>query len=79
MTSHTLNNFWLKLKSLFNFKITPETLSGRVYRKTYKALNDLSDRELLDIGISRGDIHSIADEYSRVPEVKENPNLKSWS
>ena len=79
MTSHTLNNFWLKLKSLFNFESTPEALSWRVYRNTYKALNDLTDRELLDIGINRGDIHEIASEYSRGLEVKENPNLKSWS
>jgi uncharacterized protein YjiS (DUF1127 family) len=79
MTSHTLNNFWLKLKSLFNFETKPEAFSGRVYRETYKALSKLSDRELLDIGISRGDIHQIADEYSRGLEVKETPNLKSWS
>jgi uncharacterized protein YjiS (DUF1127 family) len=79
MTSHTLNNFWLKLKSLFNVKTKPETLSRRVYRETYKALSKLSDRELLDIGISRGDIHQIANDYSRGLEVEENPNLKSWS
>jgi uncharacterized protein YjiS (DUF1127 family) len=30
------------------------------YTKTFKDLNKLSDRELKDIGIGRGDIHNIA-------------------
>jgi len=30
------------------------------YTKTFKDLNNLSDRELKDIGISRGEIHAIA-------------------
>jgi len=76
MTSHTLNNFWLKLKSLFNFKTTPETFSDRAYRETHKALSKLSDRELSDIGISRGNIQEIAYQYSKGLEVQENPNLK---
>jgi len=32
----------------------------RVYRSTVKELNKLSDRELQDIGIHRGMIHSVA-------------------
>ncbi len=79
MTTHTLNNFWLKLTSLFNPVSSPETFSGSTYRETYKALNALSDRELMDIGITRGDIHDIAYEHSKGLEVEENSNLKSWS
>jgi uncharacterized protein YjiS (DUF1127 family) len=30
------------------------------YRKTFKELNKLSDKELLDIGLTRGDIHYVA-------------------
>lgn len=30
------------------------------YNKTFEDLNKLSDRELKDIGVSRGNIHSIA-------------------
>lgn len=30
------------------------------YNKTFEDLNRLSDRELKDIGISRGEIHSVA-------------------
>jgi uncharacterized protein YjiS (DUF1127 family) len=33
-----------------------------VYRKTYKELADLTDRDLSDIGISRADISRIATE-----------------
>jgi uncharacterized protein YjiS (DUF1127 family) len=76
MTSHTLNNFWLKLKSLFNFVSLPETFNGIAYRKTYKALDALSDKDLRDIGISRGDIHHIAYESSYGANVETNTNLK---
>lgn len=32
----------------------------KAYRETYKELSRLSDRELKDIGISRGEIHWLA-------------------
>lgn len=35
-------------------------MKHRVYRETYRELSKLSDRELKDIGISRGEIHWIA-------------------
>ncbi|AQX20492.1 DUF1127 domain-containing protein [Bartonella sp. WD16.2] len=35
------------------------------YRRTVKALNNLSTYELNDLGINRGDIHSIAWRFSR--------------
>lgn len=79
MTTHTLNNFWLKLVSLFNFETKPEPYSRRAYRETYKALDSLTDRELLDIGITRGDIHDVAYEYSKDLEAKQNTNLKGWT
>ena len=37
-----------------------ELLKYRSYRETYDQLMKLSDRELKDLGISRGMIHSIA-------------------
>ena len=46
---------------------------------TIKELSKLSDRELNDIGIARGDIWSIAHEdadYKRFAET--NNNLKGW-
>lgn len=74
MTTHTLNNFWLKLKSLFNFKT--ELRSQRSYRETYKTLDQLSDKDLRDIGITRGDIHHIAYESSYGANAETNANLK---
>mgnify|MGYP000862915062 FL=1 len=52
-------------------------------RDTYKTLQGLSDRELNDIGISRGDIRSIANDtweenYRRDHVVRKNPNLRGF-
>ena len=49
-------------------------------RKTYKALQELSDHELKDLGIGRSDITSISlgtFHDSRV-NVRTNINLKGW-
>jgi uncharacterized protein YjiS (DUF1127 family) len=46
---------------------------------TIKELSKLSDRELNDIGLARGDIWAVAHEdadYKRVAET--NTNLKGW-
>ena len=48
-------------------------------RATIKELSKLTDRELQDIGIARGDIYAIAHEskdYARFAET--NTNLKGW-
>ena len=37
-----------------------EMMKYKIYRDTYNELSNLSDRELSDIGIHRGDIHYIA-------------------
>jgi uncharacterized protein YjiS (DUF1127 family) len=52
-------------------------------RATYKTLQMLTDRELNDIGISRGDIRSIAndtwhDNNHRDSVPRSNPNLKGF-
>ena len=36
------------------------------YTKTFNELSRMSDRDLLDIGLSRGDIPRIADESTRM-------------
>ena len=49
------------------------------YNRTYKELNQLTNFELNDIGICRGDIHSIASgdtTMKRGVEVKANKNLR---
>ena len=52
-------------------------------RETFKSLHKLTDRELNDIGISRGDIRSIANDTwedtrkrDSLPYVSVNPNLR---
>lgn len=82
MTSHTLNSFWLKVTNLINTFIFTKTKidlrSEMNYRETYKSLDRLSDRDLRDIGITRGDIHHIAYEASYGENDKTNSNLKGW-
>lgn len=63
------------------FKKLAEKLEHRrQVRSTIKQLNRLTDRELHDIGISRGDIYAIANydqDYVRV-RAQENKNLEGW-
>ena len=52
-------------------------------KSTMKQLSALSDRELNDIGISRGDIYGVATgddtlERTRRSAVDSNTNLKGW-
>lgn len=48
-------------------------------RATIVELSKLSDRELRDIGISRGDIWAIANEDASFKRsVESNSNLKGW-
>jgi uncharacterized protein YjiS (DUF1127 family) len=61
-------------KSLFK---SLKTVS--MYRKTYNELSALSDYELRDIGISRGEIHDIASEAQKeyvAKTTKSNPTYK---
>ena len=55
------------------------TYSSKV-RATIKELSALSDHELRDIGISRGDIYAIAHEayLDNHDKVEYNRNLRGW-
>ena len=62
------------------------TAKWKERRDTFNTLHKLSDRELNDIGISRGDIRSIANDTwedtrkrDTIPYVKSNPNLEGWN
>jgi len=61
------------LKSLYNARIERKAI-----RETEKALSNLSDYDLADIGISRGDIYEIARYKSSIEHVKVNKNLQGW-
>ncbi len=49
-------------------------------RQTIRELNRLTDAELNDIGLGRGDIYSVArgDETLKRSAVDTNTNLKGW-
>ena len=50
-------------------------------RQTIKELSRLSNAELRDIGITRGDIYAIANEshYDNYDKIEHNANLRGWS
>ena len=71
---------WLNLGSLVDlYSDIKRTLRQRAdSRETYKALSVLSDRELKDIGLSRSDISSVANNTFWDDVVAPNNNLKGW-
>ena len=50
----------------------------RLARQTIKELSALTDHELNDLGIARGEIWSIAYDLDDNYERKVNANLKGW-
>lgn len=60
-TLTTTNNTttWPDIKGWLN-NYTRKYAQQRAYRLTVKELSNLTDKELRDIGLTRGDIHSIA-------------------
>ena len=81
MTSLIMTADKIGLHSLAEWfkKIARELEQARAVRSTIKELSKLTDRELNDIGISRGDIYAIAHEdtdYARFADT--NDNLKGW-
>lgn len=71
---------WLNIQSIdFTNPLTKllESLRRRrEIKKSIKELNALSDHELNDIGISRGDIYSVA--HANADMARSNENLKGW-
>jgi uncharacterized protein YjiS (DUF1127 family) len=61
------------LKSLYNNRIERKAI-----RATEKALGKLSDYDLADIGICRGDIYDIARATETIANCKVNNNLRGW-
>ena len=46
--------------------------------QTIKELSSLTDYELNDIGIARGDIRSVANSHVDMKKSETNHNLKGW-
>ena len=78
---------WLDFRGIVDFfrNINKSLEHSRKVNSTIKELSKLTDRELNDIGIARGDIWSIAHEdssfrrYAYDPNRAElNKNLQGW-
>ena len=61
------------IKSVYNARIEHKAI-----RETEKALSALSNKDLADIGISRGEIYDIARAKATIEHVKANSNLQGW-
>ena len=78
LTAHSYSTRAVELiieavKSFYNYRIERKAI-----RETEKALSQLSDYDLADIGISRGEIYEIARAKATIEHVKANSNLQGW-
>lgn len=91
MTQHilTVSNFllnpiseFLNDISSFSNKLAKSYSNAKLARATIKELQALTDKELNDIGIARGDIYYIAHNLKETEKVRDktisNENLKGW-
>ena len=86
MTTMVANTFnWIGFGGIANWfkKLDAQLEQHRKTKETMKQLAALSDRELWDIGISRGDIYNVAHgdetlERVRQDNLKTNNNLEGW-
>ena len=76
----TANTFGLTGLASWFKKIDAKLTHQSKVRSTIKELSKLSDAELRDIGITRGDIYSIANEsyLDNHDKIEYNRNLKGW-
>ncbi len=72
--TQTLNNFFKKLIN--------DYYVARAVKETEKELRKLTDKELNDIGINRGDIYAIARQDAEMKrsnvDAPFNPNLRGF-
>ncbi len=85
MTQHILaiNNYLRSpIEGLLQFSRNwlKDYRKNQMRRQTIRELNRLTDAELNDIGLGRGDIYSVArgDETLKRSAVDTNTNLKGW-
>ncbi len=62
----------------FMKSVNENRIQRKAIRMTEKELAKLSNAELDDIGISRGDIYSIARTSVVIETAKANHNLRGW-
>ena len=84
MTSITMtggNSSLLKKVAQFFVDLNEKRIRRKEIRNTMNQLSALTDRELWDMGITRGDIHAIAHgdtSFKRSVDAEANTNLKGW-
>ena len=62
----------------FMKSVNEKRIQYNAIRATEKELSRLSNAELNDIGICRGDIYAIARASETIATVKANNNLRGW-
>lgn len=68
------------IEGLLDFlkSVNEKRIQYKAIRETEKALQSLTTAELNDIGITRGDIYTIARASTCIDNVKANNNLRGW-
>ena len=83
MTTIVANTFnWIGLESIAQFfvNLNEKRIKRKEIKTTIRQLSALSDRELNDMGLTRGDIYSVAHGtfHREHPNTKVNRNLQGW-
>ena len=81
MTSITLtggNSSLFKKVAQYFVDLNEKRIQRKEIKNTIRQLSALSDRELWDMGITRGDIYTVANGTADIRAVGENANLKGW-
>lgn len=68
------------IEGLLDFfkSVNEKRIQHKAIRETEKALSKLTNAELDDIGITRGDIYTIARASESIATVRANNNLRGW-
>jgi uncharacterized protein YjiS (DUF1127 family) len=68
------------VEAIFDFfrSVNEKRIERKAIRETEKALQSLTTAELDDIGITRGDIYTIARSKNTIENVRTNNNLRGW-
>lgn len=68
------------IEGLLDFfrSVNEKRIQHKAIRETEKALRSLTNAELNDIAITRGDIYTIARTSTCIDNVNANNNLRGW-
>ena len=75
MTAETVG---LKRLAAWLKDLNAKRIERATIRNTIKELSALDDRALWDMGMTRGDIYSVAHGTADLKRVSDNTNLKGW-